>query len=83
MITKTPGAMCVFWNVFGQGVRLLPVNNHALAHMHTDTAFIPLSPPKNAGIGYIINLKFIIQSVILADEKNTLVKRHAHTRIHS
>jgi len=37
MITKTPGAMCVFWNVFEQGVQLLLVNNHALAHTHTHT----------------------------------------------
>lgn len=63
MITKIPGAMCVFWNVFGQGVRLLLVNNRALAHIHTDTALIPLSPPKNVCIDYVINLKFIIQSV--------------------
>jgi len=51
MITKTPGAMCVFWNVFEQGVQLLLVNNHALAHTHTHThthtAFIPLLPLKN------------------------------------
>lgn len=63
MITKTPGAMCVFWDVFGQGVRLLPVNNHALAHIHTDSAHIPLSPTNNVCIDYVINLKFIIQSV--------------------
>lgn len=82
MITKTPGAMCVFWNMFGHGVRLLPVNNRELAHIHTDMALIPLSPPKNVCIDYVINLKFIIQCVDYVSGRWEKLS-HKKTRTHS